>query len=176
MSTMRDILARWERCWPEYARFYVPAVVVGLREVLDKDDQAHAAELAERDKRIAELEEAVNLAEGTMRSAAHNAQRRLEQVKERDQRISELEGAKRELPPLPESVRAHLRNCRVAGPTLQWTRDLIAWEDANFPKPVPQWELDAQAVSEMARGKNLTYQDADAIAARIREAHRGNSK
>lgn len=69
MSIMRDILARWERCWPEYARFYVPAVVVGLREVLDKDDQAHAAELAAKDKRIMELEAALAGAKATILGA-----------------------------------------------------------------------------------------------------------
>jgi hypothetical protein len=91
-----------------------------------------------------------------------------------DLRNAQAEAAKaRELPPLPETVRAHLRNCRAAGPALKWTRDLIAWEDTHYPKPRTRAELDADTLAEIAELRIISVDHQLALAAiakRLRES------
>lgn len=122
-----------------------------------EDAEAHAAELEAKDKQIEAVQE------------AHYADIR---------RIAELEAelAKRELPPLPESVREYVERIRSERDFIKVcgsVRDLVAWVDTHYPAPVPQWELDAQVLE---RGGRVTEDVCKAIAARIREAGRVNSK
>jgi hypothetical protein len=69
---------------------------------------------------------------------------------------------------LPDDIRVIVDTLRRSHITSGQVHRLVAFIDATFPKPVPQWELDAQKVEAGA----VPVSERAAIAARIREAHR----
>lgn len=71
---------------------------------------------------------------------------------------------------MPDDIREIVETLRrPAHITCRQQESLVTFLDAAFPKPVPQWELDAQYLESLPD----CYERSREIAARIRESNRG---
>lgn len=89
--------------------------------------------------------------------------------------VLEAQAAERK-EPLPDDVRAIVDQLRRSHINSGQTHRLIAFIDATFPKPVPQWERDALYLERKLGVETRSAYSPDeikSIATRIREAHRG---